>query len=769
MIRQFTLTNYFELVRPEYVYVQIIPHKSIRNYNSTNIAKTIGKTYQTLNRRIHKEQHKIFFETNFKLSYVIDIKNNNASFYFIVPKPFLNILLEKIKEIWSKATVEIVNAIEKFSDSSFVYQLVYSKEDALSLMTDRKSNEPLNSILNVIEIMKDTDRVTICYNFLERSQFGWMKQYMDTIQKVKEKKPVDREKFNIQYITKITLNYMVELIDGILELLIDFTGGEKKKQNVSFAESVTSALEKMQELSPSTKKKKELNVLDTQIAVISNSNDTTRQENNALAVCQAYRVLDEDNKLIYKKVNTKIKDIEKYKFDKIEINTVSTDEVQNFIQIPGRQLLKDFHLQHIQTEETMIPDKLKSGYISLGMSMFKGIKQEAFLEDQYDVANLPLTIIGSQGSGKTKYLGNYVRYANNRKEGCLIIDFIKNCELSDSIINAIPKQDCIVIDMSKESDLQGLGFNEIKIDDTMPAYQKLKLANLQAQQTMAIVDSINDEDTPLTSKMRRYLSSSANVVYVLGNNTSIRDVINCLQDHNKRAEYINSLSDELKSYLPDEINSLIELDETDKTGKVIGTRDSKIEGILDRVNLLKEDFKLKFMFNKSTEDNINLVNLMEQGKVVIIKMPEIEFPLRYVKNVLVTYWISKIWLTSQIRGSLHDKPKRCHVITDEIFQAPQSMKLLKFILPQSRKFGCKFVFTIQYLKQIEEMEESLKASGSSYMFLKGTKETDFNTFKSNLGEYEYDDLIEMKEFSSLNLIYYSGGYAGFITKLPKPI
>ena len=48
----------------------------------------------------------------------------------------------------------------------------------------------------------------------------------------------------------------------------------------------------------------------------------------------------------------------------------------------------------------------------------------------------------------------------------------------------------------------------------------------------------------------------------------------------------------------------------------IGTRDSKIEGILDRITLLKRDFYLKKMFNKTPEKNLDFVAAMEEGKVI---------------------------------------------------------------------------------------------------------------------------------------------------------
>ena len=174
-MKSIKLSDYFEFVNPEYIYLRIIPHKSIRNYNSSNIAKAIANTYRGINKRIRREQKKLFFETNFKISYVIDIEYNNASFYFVVPRPFKNIIIEKIKEIWAKATIEETEPIKDISKEADVYELSYKKDDALSLQVDKKSNEPLNSILSVIDIMKEDDRITILYNFIPRSQFGWMR------------------------------------------------------------------------------------------------------------------------------------------------------------------------------------------------------------------------------------------------------------------------------------------------------------------------------------------------------------------------------------------------------------------------------------------------------------------------------------------------------------------------------------------------------------------------------------------------------------------
>lgn len=766
------LSDYFKLIKPTYVYLQITPHKSIRNYNSANISKAIAHTYRAINRRIYKQQKKIFFETNYKISYVIDIKDNNAKFYFIIPDVFKNIIIEKCKEIWSKATMEIVDKIEEMQEDTDLYSLSYKKEDAMSLAVDKKSNEPLNSILSVMDIMKDNDRIRVIYNFLPISQFGWLDRYNTTIEKIKENKSIEKKQMTLDYIMRSTIINIFKIFDSIVQVINDFTGGAPESTQKSLYSAILGILEQQQNLSPATNKKKEATILNTQIAVLTQSSDETRRENNAMSVCQSYRTLDEDNELIYKKEKHKAK-IEDYDF-RIDTNTMSTDECSNFIQVPGRMLLLQHGIKHINVEENNIPQELKEGIKRLGVATFKGSKIPTYLENEYNNGNLPLALIGSQGGGKTTYMGNYSKDCVEAKEGLIVLDFIKNCELSDTIKQYVSKDKLIELDLSTEKDIQGLGYNEIEIKPNLDSFTKLKLASLQSQQIMSLIDSVSVGD-PLSSRMRRFLNAAANVVFVQGYN-SVKNVVECLENYKKREIYINNLPLDIKNNLEDEINTLKELDEWSKGNKkegidpeIVGTNSSKIEHILDRIGMLREDFKLKYMYNKPLNNNINLVKCMEEGKVVLIKMREADFPTKMQKNLLVTYFITKIWLASQLRGMLNDKPLRCNILVDEVFQAPTSMDILEYILPQSRKFACKFIFSTQYINQLDKIFDTLEASGASFMMLTGSTEDDFNHFKSKLENFEYEDLRDMEKFSSLNLIKYSKGYSSFITKLPKPI
>ena len=198
--------------------------------------------------------------------------------------------------------------------------------------------------------------------------------------------------------------------------------------------------------------------------------------------------------------------------------------------------------------------------------------------------------------------------------------------------------------------------------------------------------------------MGRYLSAAANIVY-LNDNTTLKDVIKCLQDYTVREEYLSLIPMELKEELEEEITALNELNDYDKkTGKACGTKDSKIEGILDRVTLLNRDFYLKKMYKNNPKNNIDFAEELEKGKVILIRMPQAKFK-KYAINVITTFFTTKVWLACELRGEKHNTPLRTHFIVDEISQTKTAERFLESILTQTRKFSLRLVLALHYLNQ----------------------------------------------------------------------
>jgi GTPase SAR1 family protein len=768
------ISEYARIYHPKYSILRIIPDTSIRNYDSEQIARVICNMYSLPIDRMHFKKFQFTYKLPNKTAFFIDISTKDVSFYIITPEEYEKLIIEKCSCTWPKATIQKTGAFPMYSDKCLKYELMYRKEDALSLKVDRKSNEPLNSILNVIDILEQDDRVGIFYNFMPGNQLNWRNKHRDTLEKIKKNLPIDKQKLSISYILMYLIDEFMKLFIMVFDEVANFVG---EGRNITAQQKHISApgMNAYSLLSNTTARKADRNILDTQILVLSESQNEKRARNNAMAICESYKTISEDNSLIYKQFKCKF-DYESFKIKGATVNTISTEEAANFIQVPGRYLLTQFqNIEQVNVLENSIPEELLKGYIYTGDATYKGHEYPTYLPDEYNLGNLPLTIAGPPGSGKTTYIANYIKYARDRKEPVILIDFIKNCELSDDIEKIVPKQDLIVLDCSKEENLQGMGYNEID-NRGKGKFEILKSANLMSEQTLALIDSINNEGLPLTSKMRRYLSAACNVAYI--SDISIKSPIQCLQDFRKRKQYIDAVPAEVRELLEDEINALYELDEytlnkDPETKEVVsdltGTKDSKIDGIMDRINLLKENIYLKYMYGMPCDKNINFVTAMEQGKVILIKMPEDVFNGKMVKNALATYFCSKIVLSTKLRGSIHKQPGRSHVIIDELYQVPTAARLIKDTLNQVRKFGQKYIFSCHYLNQIGILKEELKSGNSSYMLLHGSDKTIYKELEDELKPYEVEDLLNLKRFHSLNLIKYQKGYAKFITRLPAPI
>lgn len=781
------ISDYFEIIHPKYSVLQITPDVGNRNYNTELIAKTIANMYrmpyQNIRKEIKKKGFKITYRLPVKASFEINITKDDCTFYMIVPRLYKNLFIEKCTEVWKRVTVNEVDIIpirNEELNEMLNYQLYYEKESPLSLRVNKKTNDPLNNILSVMNIMEQDDNIDLFYNFIPINQSRWKGIYKQTMRKIKSGFPIENEKYNLIFFLKCLGIGTIKIIDFAFDLLSEILGDST---SVRYEEIAITMIDKLSQLSAITKKKEDLIVIDTQLIVSSKSKDSIRQQNNAYAVLESYKCLSEDNSLKYKKVNNKTKfNAFDYKLKGITTNRMSTLECNNLIQIPGRELLQKHRINtKVDVLENPIPEELTKGYVYLGSANYKGKKYDAYMRDEYNFGNLALLLLSPQGGGKTTLIANMCKNANDRHESVIVLDYIKNCELSNTVKRSVRQRDIIELDLSRKECFQGLGFNEVRVCGK-DEFEILKCANMKAEQTMAFIDAINTDGLPLTSKMRRFLSAAANLVYI-HDNTSIGDVISCLQDFRERhryIDYVSNLSADGQNYVKDIVNTLIELDEIkeerDKKTKeviskeVVGTKESKIDGILDRVNLIQENIYLKYMFNMKCDNNVDFIKAMDEGKIVLIKMPEDSFNNEMVKNVLVTFFTSKIVLATKLRGALYEKPSRCTVFYDELSQAPTAESVIYSVLSQLRKFGTKIVISAHYMDQLTpKLKSELKASGASYMLLQGADKKNFEELKDELSPYELEDLLNLKQWHSLNLVRYEKGYAKFITRLPSPL
>jgi hypothetical protein len=774
------ISNVMQVIKPQYVFLKLKPNNSIRNNSTHLVARTISSMYKTLFQSIKTDERKIIkllgkeflvgtkfsYQIQGKIGYFVYIEKKKIEFYFIIPKQYLSILKEKIGDVWNNVTVEEVGSLPSFADKATKYQMVYEKEDAMSLKADKRDNYLLQSNLNIVDVLEEKDKVGIYYNFIPSTQESFKFSYKATLEKIKKGLPVERNKVGAAYVIKLA----VGVIDGLVRDVSEVLAGKKEKQSDSFLENLVNRLNGIEGRKPSgnTENKIRNQIIPTQIVIFSESGDKMRELNNGRSLANSFDVLSEDNKLITKRLAGNF-DLLKYNVG-AEINKMSDVECQNFISIPGRELLERHNfIEKVETQETEVPVELRKGYMRIGESTYRGHKQNAFLTNDKEFKYLSLILIGPNRAGKSTLIGNLAYDTVKAGECTILFDYIGNCELSDEVAELFSEDKVLYVDCDDFEKLQGLGYNEVEIsEDPFIQYDNAKK---QTTQLMTLVNSINAADTHLSPKMERYLTSAAVVVFISGG--SIRDVFQVLQNHIARHKFLSKVPKNQYENLEESMTALLELDDINKDGELLGTKLNLIVGIIDRLNKLKANTYMELMLKRSTEHNFNLVEEMQKSQLICIRMPEHMFTTDNEKDVYTTYWMTKIWMALQMRKRKfkddRDKMTKVNLVIDELYQVESTEKFLTSKLSRLPKFNIKPILSCHYLNQIKTIRPELRSASASYMLIAGCDKENFKELHDELKPFTLEDLMNLKRFHSLNLIKTKDGYGKFITKLPAPV
>ena len=151
-------------------------------------------------------------------------------------------------------------------------------------------------------------------------------------------------------------------------------------------------------------------------------------------------------------------------------------------------------------------------------------------------------------------------------------------------------------------------------------------------------------------------------------------------------------------------------------------------------------------------------------------MPENMFRTWDEKDVYTLYWLSKIWGALQQRSALYpEKELKVNLLIDEIYQVNRTQDFVKRFINQIAKKECKVIISCHSIDQIKFLKGELVSSNASFVLIQGCTKENYKELKEELEPYTLNDLLKLKEHSALNLVKYRGGYARFITELPKPV
>lgn len=768
---------------------RIKPDYSIDNSNNDVISHAIACMYQTPRQRVNI--HKLSYSLPVQVDFNILFKHKNANFYITVPDKYKDLMQGKMHTIWSKSEVSKVGnkELNKFNrEETELCEIVLKSYNFKSLSTLKSNLYPLTNMMGVLNQLKDDEQIRINIVIEPLKRIDWVATAKDEFDSYKRGKILDNEMSTKEKLMK--LGFMG--IEGLLSLYIEYkllifesvfgiVVPEKKKEipeenkfqiNIDSLETIKQA-NKYEGLTPETTYKMTSETFKAKIIIMSESKDRNRAKLNMLAVANSYKDISGDNELVARILSKKEQD---NLFRQVMHNHIVTSkkcilsdkEIAKLIQLPQKDLQAEYQIDRIDTREVEIPQELQGGRVRIGIAELRGRKINTTWSQDKNVMALAKVFVGPQNCGKTTAIKRTVKDCYLANYSNIVIDFIESCDTAKDIASVIPENDKLIIKLGEEDFIPALAYNEVSrlITEDMRPWERIRLANLLAEQVEYLINAVTDSSTgELTAPMLRYLHSACMVTFIRPN-AKINDVFTILRRWDKRneairyAKYSKCFNDD-----DDIFFDLEELHKREKDGKIIGTRDDLIVGILNRIIILQKNPYIKAMLMANIDMEQDLARYIEEGKNIFIMIPQSKFPNFMVRDILTTFFISRIWLTVQMRDNNADA-RLCNVIFDEVHQVPTTARFLSNHITEFRRHRLGLILSCHFLKQMRDLLTALKSSGASYIFIAGTEKENLEALKEELVPFKVEDGLNLKSHTSLNIVNYGNQYAKFITALP---
>lgn len=757
-IKSMKISDYFEFRQNQYEMLQLIPTKSNRNNQTDKIAELVNKMYRKTDKLIYKENKKVIIEQQYKFSFYIHIEKQSIKFYAIIPKMYINQFKVKFRDVWKNIQIETVNELPIDVNQCTKHQLSYKYDDALSLKTDLRTNELLNSNLSITTIMEEGEIAGVFYNFIPTSDksniYFKTNTYPNSIKRFKNGDSLKKSK-NIKDYSVFLLKNLIDFINDLLNCILNASNNNQL---------ILNPIE--HEISNSTKRKGDKAICKNQTIIIAKSNEKEREIELSKTLANTFKSISDNNELIVTEITKNI-DIKRTIINHTIVNKTTVEECSNFINMPSTDVIKQFNMiEHNKVLELKAPKCLENGEIRIGTVKNKENKQEVYYSMDEQMKRMSRVLMGSQGAGKDYYMGNLSEDIIKANRSLFVIDYIDECQLADDIKRRVPGEKLIEINTNKDNELQAFLINELTYKDCDSLDIKIEVSMQKAQQFELLLDTINDVKSELSPRMLRYLYCAGTVAFYNNVNSSFKEIINILKNPDYRGNIINNLDKEGKIELSEEIEDLQELNKIDKKGNV-ENYDSKIDGILDRIAKLKSaSFYTKKAFMKDGANNIDFTKAMNERKVVLIKIPHKSFKSKMLKDLMCTFYLQKIWIAKQEA----DKNIQTEVFINELHQCPHAQLLLEDILVEHRKYNLTFTLAMHYLDQLtSKCKKSLLSSGSSFVLICGCDPEAYRGLSVYFEKdgYTETDLAELERYHALCLIKNEeNNYSSFIAKLP---
>ena len=769
------------MLKRDYATFKLIPDTTLKNNNNVMLAQAMASCFQEpLNRMTKKgllEPTKFYFD--------IELTKNQTSFYLTIPQNLEDIVINKAKTIWDKANIHEENLASNIKEETTeLAELVLKDFNFKSLSTDKGDLYPLTNIMAITKVLNDeeTIRISVCFEPLKRT--NWISKSHDEFKQFKRGKRVDREINKTEQLIKLgvksaetLLNYYTEyqmlIFEAVLGTVIP-DNDEEKKQIINInLNNEGATLNKAEGVSSQTTYKRSAEAFMTRILILSDSKDKQRRKSAILMVSNAFKDLSGDNELIMRFCDHKyVKEILKRNFDGSNECILCDREVAKLIQLPQVTLQTLYNIENIDTREVELPTETLTGKIRVADVRLNSKNKTVTTYFSEDVKKVSFTnvVIGPEGCGKTTQIKRIAKECSWNGYSNILIDFVEDNKLAKEVMEGIDHDKTIILRIGDKGFIHALAYNEVSklITEDLDDWMKIHYASMIAEQVEYLVNSITSTVTgELSDAMVRLLNAACRIVFVKPNST-IGDVFDVLLRHDKRlkaVEYAKNIYDK-DSNLFYELDSINEYDKNGK--KITGTKmtNRSLEGVLSRFTQLTKVPFLEAMLKAKIDTEQDFNKWIQEGKSVFIMIPQNLFPNPKTRDIITTYFITRIWLAAQIRED-NSNARLCNLIFDEVHQMPNTASFIAQHVNEFRRHRLGLTISCHYLAQFRKLEEAMLSKRTNYLIIQGTQKDNIKKLAEEIAPFTLEDLAKLKQHEAICSINYPSGRYNFIGSLPK--
>lgn len=801
MVKNFYIND----IPANYKTYNILPTINTTNKELLSLVNTISSIYKPP--RLRMSDFDIKSNTLLKIQYTkrcfwdIILSRGKAEFFLTVHEDDTPLLINKAKTVWNGSTIKEDSITCGNTKYSSCCEMVLKTFNFKSLSTDLTSQYPLTNMMDITRLLLEDEYVRINIVIEPTNRINWISKARDEQKRYDNGEILNNDiglkdkaiKMMCKGISEIADLYIqiklipAEAIFGLflntdLELSENKTKHTKKPRknngNINSVDDTELDMIDFTSRRSSSNYKCTANVFNSRISIISYSNNSDRAKIGMIATANSFKDLTQDNELIIKPIDENIKDLY---IESINKNTIkpskmcilSDKEITKLIQLPQRTLQKEYKMNVIDTRESKLPKELQGGNIRICEveEPSKGIKTVATFPMDTNLLARKTVLLGGENSGKTTQLKRFTKDFYKAGISNFVIDHQENGKMTNEVGEPIPDKYKIVYDVYNE--MPPLAFTEIskRITEDMDGMLRLDYANMISKQVELFVNSITDDSTGnLTANMKRFLHSASMVTFIRPKAT-INDVFEVLRNWQKRNEAIryakySGLFDEDDDILFDLQELHKRSDKANDKGKIIGTREDLIVGVTNRINILKQNPRIKAMLKKEYDENDDLDKHIQSGKSIFVKIPQNKFPDDDTRDMLAVFYFSRLWLTVQIRDE-NKNSKLCHVVLDEIKALPTLANFMEKHITEFRRHRLALTISAHGLAQFGKLLKQLKDSGANFIILSPTEKNNIELLREEILPFTVEEALDLKPNHGLCVINYGNRYARFIGKMFK--